>query len=167
MEAEGHIKAIPIPITLFSARMVYRNLIIFGHNLLAILLVIVCFGKLSPLAPLAIIGVFLIALFGYGASLVLAPLSLRFRDIPQLVQNMVQMLFFLTPIFWRGDQLSARHPFVEFNPAHHFIELVRGPLIGVMPSMTSYLFAIGATIVALAAGFVAVHVSRRSIFLWL
>ena len=121
----------------------------------------------SPVAQAFNHGKVVIALFGYGASLVLAPLSLRFRDIPQLVQNMVQMLFFLTPIFWRGDQLSARHPFVEFNPAHHFIELVRGPLIGVMPSMTSYLFAIGATIVALAAGFVAVHVSRRSIFLWL
>jgi ABC-type polysaccharide/polyol phosphate export permease len=53
-EAEPHLRSLPVPITIFAARMVYRNLIIFAHNAVVVLILLVVLrGGLSPLVLLA------------------------------------------------------------------------------------------------------------------
>ena len=46
----------------------------------------------------------------------------------------------ITPIFWPPDSLAGSHRliFVETNPLYHMIELVREPLLGKVPGITSY-----------------------------
>jgi len=168
MESDTHLRALPLPLPLFGARMVFRNMIIFGHNLLVVVLMLLIFRHaLSPLLVLAVPGVLLILLFGFGVSMVLGPLSARFRDIPQLMSSLVQLAFFLTPIFWRPSQLRADNPVVMFNPLFHFVELVRQPLLGHAPTMTNWAVAGGVTLGALVLAFVVQAYTRRKLFLWL
>lgn len=65
-----------------------------------------------PLALLSLLG------FLYGSSLLAATLAVPFRDLQFLVQNLVLIWFFLTPITYPLDSLPVRwRPLVGANPA--------------------------------------------------
>jgi ABC-type polysaccharide/polyol phosphate export permease len=67
----------------------------------------------------------------FWVALLLAVLSVRFRDIPQIVASVVQVAFFLSPIIWKADMLGPKNRFVaDFNPLYHFMEVIRAPLLG-------------------------------------
>jgi ABC-2 type transport system permease protein/lipopolysaccharide transport system permease protein len=44
------------------------------------------------------------------------------------------MMFLLTPILWRPDQVPGREFLIIFNPFYYSIELIRQPLLGASPS---------------------------------
>jgi ABC-2 type transport system permease protein/lipopolysaccharide transport system permease protein len=79
-----------------------------------------------------------IILNGTVASLTIGIISARFRDIPQLITSIVQIVFFLTPIFWKPESLRGHAYITEFNPLFHLIEIVRAPLLGNLPSAANY-----------------------------
>ncbi len=52
--------------------------------------------------------------------------SARFRDIPQIVQSVMQFAMFMTPVFWKSDRFGENHIFLELNPFYHVLQAVRG-----------------------------------------
>lgn len=130
--AEGYIKQVALPLSVHIFRLLAKNVVMLAHNALIILLVLTFLPPahwrdiwLFPFGFLLVLG----NLFWIG--LLLAVLSARFRDIPQLVANIIQVAFFLTPIIWKADMLGPKNRFVaDFNPFYHFIEVVRAPLLG-------------------------------------
>src|SRR5205807_666836 len=80
-------------------RMLQRNLIVILHNLI-VLAAIWPFVRWSlyPSAVLSLAGLVLLYLFLVGTSAIIAIICVRYRDVPQLVQVLIQFLFFLTPI---------------------------------------------------------------------
>jgi ABC-type polysaccharide/polyol phosphate export permease len=129
--AEAFIKQTRLPLTVHALRVVWRNVLILAHNLIIVVLVSVWFlpswgwGLLT--APL---GVLVIALNGLSLGLLLGLLSARFRDIPQIVASLIQLLFFVTPVFWRPEMLNTHQWVAGWNPIFHLIELVRAPVLG-------------------------------------
>ncbi len=167
-EVDRQLRAIRIPIPVVVFRIIYRALIVLAHNALAVLIMILAVDRGLPLvAPVALLGVVVMTLFGYGTALTLAPLGARFRDIPQAVASFMQLMFFITPLFWRPGQLASDHPVVRFNPFNHLVELIRDPLEGVLPSAENWLFALGATALVLVCGVLVTAYSRRRLFFWL
>jgi len=79
--------------------------------------------------------------------MIVALLSARFRDLPQIVAALVQILFYITPIIYRPSSLTRFSFIVDFNPMAHLIDLVRAPLIGEYPPMLSWEVAVGLAIV--------------------
>ena len=79
--------------------MVWKNLIIFGHNFVIYGAILVIFGFWPGLGNLvlAAIGLALLCVNGVWTGLVLSIVSTRFRDVPQIVNSLVQVAFFLTP----------------------------------------------------------------------
>ena len=74
--------------------------------------------------------------------------SARFRDIPQLINSIVQIVFFVTPIMWKPELLRSRDPIIaDFNPFYHLVEIVRAPLLGQLPSAKSYMAVLLITLV--------------------
>jgi ABC-type polysaccharide/polyol phosphate export permease len=70
----------------------------------------------------------LIAAFSYGT--LLGIISTRFRDVPMLVLNILQIAFFVTPVMWTKDILTVDQKWVvEMNPLLPFIEIIRNPLL--------------------------------------
>jgi ABC-type polysaccharide/polyol phosphate export permease len=94
--------------------------------------------------------------------------STRFRDIPQLVSNIVQVAFFLSPIIWRADMLSPKAKFVaDFNPLYHFMEIVRAPLLGEPIRGLSWLVSVGLLVVGGVITFCAFVRMRARVPYWL
>ena len=136
----GYIRSVPIPLSVHVFRMLARNLIIWLFNMAIYLVVVAVFAPplnasvllFVPAFALFVINVWWMALFA-------GILSTRFRDIPQLIANIIQVIFFLTPIFWTTDHLPTRPAFVDYNPLAHLIDLVRRPLLGSAPSAENWL----------------------------
>lgn len=160
--AETTIKAIRIPFSIFIFRVLTRNVIVFGHNMVIFILVALIFRPpLSAGTLLLPIGMALAVVNYAWISLLLAVVGTRFRDIIPLVANLTTVLFFITPIFWQPAQLdavpAARFALADANFAYHLIEVIRAPLLGQTPGLLSYLYLA----VAAVAGFAATSLVLR------
>lgn len=154
--AEASIKQMPAPVCVHVLRVVWRALILFGHNFLVYIAVMILF-QLNPgwNILLALPALALIAFNGLGFGLTLGTLSARFRDIPPLMANIIQMLFFVTPILWRPEALGERRIIADLNPLFHLIEVLRAPLLGGTGTGLNWSVAVAFTVANLAfAGFV-------------
>lgn len=138
----GLIKQRPVSYMLLTCALVWRNLIVFGHNLIIMAAVYVLL--LLPLhwaILLVVPGLALLAVNGLWLGLLFGLLCARYRDIQQVVGSVLQVALFVTPIFWSADQLSGRLALViHFNVLFHLIEIVRAPLLGFAPSEWSYVY---------------------------
>lgn len=151
--SSGFSTEIRLPYMFFSLKLAAKQLISFAHNVIVVVVVAVIFGLPLGLQTLAFLpGLAIILFCGICASVILGLVSVRFRDIPQIIQSLVQISFFLTPIIWNPEQVQGRMFIVLYNPFYHFIELVRAPLLGQLPTATNYLVALGISFgLALAA----------------
>lgn len=134
--ASGIILQVRMPLSIHVARVLWRNLIIFGHNLLILPFVFLFFLKpVGWIALLALPGFLLFLLNTTWMMLIAAVVCTRFRDVTQIVQNAVQVLYFLTPIMWTAATLQGRvgSLILNLNPFHSFLDIVRSPLLGQYP----------------------------------
>lgn len=141
IEAAPYLRQEALPKSTFVMRVMVRNLMAFGHNLIIIPLVFIIFlYPPSPVALLAIPGLLLLLAGVFAASISLALLCTRFRDMPQIVGNLLQLSFFVTPIMWHVEQLGRNAHYVEvFNPFAAFLRIVSEPLLGHVPAAQTYL----------------------------
>jgi lipopolysaccharide transport system permease protein len=136
--AESFIKQVRLPFSVYVYQSAWSKLIIFAHNLVIYFAVLIYFGIWpGAVALLAIPGLALVLANGALASLSVGVISARFRDIPQFINSIVQILFFVTPIMWKPE-LLGNHRLLDINPFYHLIEIVRQPLLGVAPSASDY-----------------------------
>ncbi|MBU3540836.1 ABC transporter permease [Polynucleobacter sp. UB-Tiil-W10] len=141
ISAEGYIKQIKLPYTFYLFKALAKNSIIFAHNFIIILIVLVFFPPdnlayvlFAPLGGVLLVGNL------FWMSVLLSIISIRFRDIPQILSNILQLLFFLTPIMWYSTMVAESRSsiLVNFNPAYYMLEVVRGPLLGEPPNMLAF-----------------------------
>ena len=138
---EKLIKQLRISYTLLGSAVVWRNAIVFFHNLIIYVLVGIYAGISVNWASLLVIpGFALLCLNAVWIVVVLGTICARYRDFQQLVANILQVSLFLTPIFWSPDQLSGHAAFfAQFNPLYHLIAIVREPLLGQAPTLMNWL----------------------------
>ena len=133
---------------LYVARSVFKIMITFGHHV-----IIYVIGVVFALVPvgwtslLAIIGIILLFVNGFWVVMVLGFICARFRDVELIVRNLMQLAFFVTPVFWNYRQIASNRQFlVEYNVLFYFIEIIREPLLGEVPPLAHYLTVIGVTV---------------------
>lgn len=143
-ENESIIRQIALPRFTYLLRTLARNVLVFAHNLIILPFVYLVTG--SPVDwhillffPGLLLVLANLAWIGY----LLAILSTRFRDIPQIVQSIVQVAFFISPVVFKPSQLRVDHPVLVLNPFASMLNVMREPLLGQMPSLTSYLILLG------------------------
>lgn len=140
----GVIRQVYAPISIYLFQMIWRNIIILAHNIIICVIVLPTFGLYPNWQTLEAIPGFLLILANCAwISLVLGMLCARFRDVPQIILNVMQILFFITPVIWTGDRLSGFEALLQFNPLYHLLELVRTPLLGSSPPLVNWLVSIG------------------------
>ena len=146
--SESYIKQISLPFSIYVFRSSWAKLIIFGHNFVIYFGVLIYFRIWpGPVGLLAILGLLIVVVNGFFASLTIGMLSARFRDIPQVINSVVQILFFLTPVFWKPESLKGHAYVTEYNPFFHLLEVVRAPLLGGFPAAENYVAALLITLV--------------------
>jgi ABC-type polysaccharide/polyol phosphate export permease len=138
--SESYIKQIRLPYSIYVYRFIWSKIIIFIHNFV-IYFGILLYFRLWPGGVLlyALPGFLLLILNGALATLYLGMISTRFRDIRQIVASAVQIVFFMTPILWKPEQLGRYSVFLALNPFYDLLEIVRAPLLGELPSVENYL----------------------------
>jgi lipopolysaccharide transport system permease protein len=163
--AESYIKQIRLPYSVYVYRFVWSKIIILAHNFVIYFGILIYFRIWPGSAALyAIPGFLLLVVNGALAGMYLGMVSARFRDIPQIVASMVQIVFFVTPIMWKPELLGTQSVLMTFNPFYHLCEIVRAPLLGQLPSCGNYV-AVGLITAAnalLAAAFFVRFRSRIS-----
>lgn len=167
--AENLIKQLRIPYTMLACSVVWRNLIVFGHNLIIYALVFIYGGAAFSWATLLVIpGLLLLTLNGLWISMVLGLICARYRDVQQLVALMLQISMFLTPIFWAPEQLQGRAVvLVDYNLLFQYVEVVRAPLLGRAPSSWTWIMVCSATIAGWALMLFMYARFQRRISYWL
>lgn len=149
---ENMIKQIKLPYSLYVQRVLMRNFIIFFHNLVVIVPVLIIFhesAKVNLNTLLLIPGLLIFYINGVTFGLILAMIGARYRDISQIVKSLIQVVFFVTPIMWQPQALPGDKQFwVDANPFYAFVEIIRAPMIGKTPS----LYEVGFTLVVTLLG---------------
>lgn len=78
--------------------------------------------------------VFIALLWGFSivTCIILGYACLRFRDLRNLLQIFLRLIFFITPVFWRPGPKSPhlQQILAEFNPFSHVLSLLRAGTIG-------------------------------------
>jgi lipopolysaccharide transport system permease protein len=146
ISAEHVIKQIRMPLSVHLYRVIARNVIVFGHNMVVFVVVALIFQVKFGWADLMVLpGTALLMLCMIPAGLILAAICARFRDIPPVVASLLQVIFFMTPIMWRPELLGTKIDLALYNPFNCLIDLVRAPLLGEWVPMTSWGVALGMT----------------------
>lgn len=167
--ASAFLKQTPYPKTAFGLRVVWRNLLMMGHNIPIALIVLLAFGGLDKVRlPAFLLGLAFSIVCAALVSCILGALCARFRDIPMIVTNLMQIAIFLTPVMWQPSQVSERAQLiVRINPLAAFLDLIRAPVLGQSPTIYSYLMVVGSFLVLLLAFFTVFLQSRRRLVYWL
>jgi ABC-type polysaccharide/polyol phosphate export permease len=166
--AENIIQQVPIAFSVHVYRVVFRNLVIFGHSALIIPIGWLMFKIPVGWSLLQIIpGIILILINGVWIGFLFGMLSARFRDVPPIVASFLQVLFFATPIIWPIEALRDLQIVADINPIYAAIDVIRAPLLGVAVSAYSWPMLIGMTIVGWAVTFPIFARFRSRIAYWI
>lgn len=195
---EGLIKHLPAPLTVYVFRTVWRQTLTLAHNLVIYVIILVlffphldhaysmtdphglcgqpdsgiCYPGLSWWALTALPGFVLLALNGTWVALLFGIVSTRYRDIPQVINSFIQLVFYLTPIVWSIDTVTAgdQHPWAKFvlnlNPLYHYIQILRAPMIGQAVAPVSWLAVAVLTVVGWTLALLALRNYRARVSYW-
>ena len=144
--AEGMIKQISINKLVYLLRVVWRNIIISGHNLVIFPVIMIIF-TVWPGSPILIwpLGLAIAVITLSGAGLIFAILSIRYRDVPPIINAALTVAFYSTPVIWMRENVG-NNPIVEamvnLNPLYHLLSIMRLPLIGQYPTAENWIWAL-------------------------
>ncbi len=169
---EGLIKQLPTPLSVHVYRLVWRQMILFAHNIVIYVIIAIIFPKPWSWADLAFIPALgLIMLNCVWVSLCFGILSTRYRDISPLLFSLVQLLFFMTPIIWNADMLErqgagAWAKIIELNPLLHYLDIVRAPLLGADQELRHWIVVLVLTVIGWIMAAVAMRQYRARVPYW-
>ncbi|MFC0409923.1 ABC transporter permease [Roseomonas elaeocarpi] len=154
--ADGVIRQMRLPYTTHALRCVFRNTLTAAHNIPLLFLVLLIFNRWPGAEVLLLIpGLLVLLVNALAAALLLGMLCARFRDIAQIVANVMQLAFFLSPVIWKADQLTGYWAsLLPLNPFYDLLEVVRGPLVdgggGWDAWLGAALYTVAAVVISLA-----------------
>ncbi|HUB12552.1 MAG TPA: ABC transporter permease [Acetobacteraceae bacterium] len=167
-EAEGVVRSVRMPFFVFAARIVIRNILVLAHNIVVIVAVFVLLS-ISPgsRAVLAVPGLLLWIVDALALCLLLGSFCARFRDIQPIVNSIMQIAFFMTPVIWKPEQAGKRFFLLQPNPFYDLLEVVRGPLLGSIPDGMTYLGALSYSVALWVVAWLFFARARGRIAFWL
>jgi len=131
------------PFSYFTFEEMARVLMLFGHNLVVFYIFMAFAGTLAiphwTVLPGLVVDVGIMMTWGTVVGLAAS----RFRDLRFLLSSISHIMYFLTPIYWHYDLLSASHKWVaDFNPLYAMVSLLRAPFLGHAPTSGNWTVAL-------------------------
>lgn len=169
---EGLIKQLPTPLSVHVYRLVWRQMILFGHNIVIYVVIAIIFPKPWSWADLTVFpALLLIVLNCVWVSICFGILATRYRDIGPLLFSLVQLLFFMTPIIWNDNTLRSQgagqwSKIIELNPLLHYLDILRAPLLGAEQEMRHWIVVIVLTVIGWLLAAVTMRQYRARVPYW-
>lgn len=145
IQARGMLQKIYFPRLL----LVFSKSLVAAVDLVLLLLIFIFLAFADVHFSLSTLASFLLALLlsflaSQGLALWLSALSIRFRDLQQVIPFLVQMLFFLSPIayspeLWLQSLPADYHALLYLNPMMSILEIWRAPLFDISYANPSFL----------------------------
>lgn len=140
------------PYLIFPLQLLLRQLINFAHNLVVVLVVLIVFPPPLGIVQLLVVpGLLLLVGNLLWIAILFGMLGARFRDLEQTVAVLMPLMFFLSPVLYRPEQVGIMEQFVWMNPFSHMISLIRDPIQGLVPAPFIYLTSAGLLLVGWTA----------------
>ncbi len=151
---ESFIKGTALPLTVYVLRLTMQSVIRAGYMLVGCLLLLTLFGTAISISwTWSLLGMAIIIATTPAAITVFATMGAFFPDMQYVVQNIMRLGMFLTPIFWTvGTDDGIRRALADFNPFSYYLDLVREPILTGHVPLFSYgiCVAIGIALWAIA-----------------
>ncbi len=165
--AAAYLKQGSVPRSALVWRSLARHLLFLAHHIVLYIPVAIWAGVgWSPRMLLVIPGLIVVIINFHALSTTLGFLSARFRDVPNIVTSSIQLLMFLTPVFWFPEKLPERARFILYNPLAQLLDIVRLPLMGGLPAPGTIWFLIYFTTLNLAVAALLYRACRRKVVYW-
>lgn len=122
-------------------------------------------GKIFAALPLLAAALLCQLLFTSGLALVFSAAYVSFRDLGQILNTVLMLWLWLTPVFFSVDMIAPENRLIfELNPMTPFIDLYRKALLGMDGGGKDLLFAAGLALISLGTGY-SVFSKRKNDFL--
>jgi ABC-2 type transport system permease protein len=153
-----------IPHTAFSVSSIGTGVVNLFLSLVPLLLIMLVTQRPITWAVLFLpIPIILLTAFSLGVGLLLSSIAIRFPDVSEMYQILIQAWMYLTPIMYPSDILpdAYRTWLLYFNPMYYLILMFRVPIYdGVLPSLPLSLIGTGLALVTLLVGWI--YFSRQA-----
>jgi len=161
------IRKVRVPQAVFPLSVVGSNLVNFTLSLVPLLLMMAVLRQ--PFTPALLfipVGLLILALFTSGVTLLFSTFTVFFRDVRHLVEVLLQMLLYLSPVLYDLQLLGQRSEwwfrafrlFLRLNPLTYLLPLIRDPVYyGRLPSLPVVGIATLESALMLALGFLIFH----------
>lgn len=168
VSTSNYITQIKCPLTVLLLQSVWKNVLVAGHNgiiylIVAVILVIVPSWSIL-FWP---IGLLLVLIALSWMALIAGVISARYRDVPVMITNVLNILFWFTPLMYFPEQLGSKRFIADFNPFTYMISLVRDPLLGSVPSLKAWIVVLAVAVFGWVGAFVFFARFRARIVYWL
>ncbi len=111
-------------------RVVWRNFIILVFQMMVFFLLAFFFEHSFSWPWLFALGsLLLITINALWMAVVMSVLATRFRDLSELMNNVLRLVFFITPVIWVPAQNVELALVANLNPFYHLLEVFRAPLL--------------------------------------
>jgi ABC-type polysaccharide/polyol phosphate export permease len=163
---ESYIRQHPAPLAIYPLRATLGAGIHFGIGLVLVILMVWSvngFGNVPSLISL-VPSLILIFVFGWSLALIFGVLNVLFQDCQHLIEVLLQVLFYATPIMYEPGEIIKNNPTLVWyikhaNPLAVMLDLLRRPLLyGDFPSYRAY--ALGIAVVVFFAAIAALTMSK-------
>jgi ABC-type polysaccharide/polyol phosphate export permease len=158
INSESMMKQLDLNVFVYVLRVVLRNLLNLAHNIVVIPLVfLIIWHPISWQVLLFVPGMLIVLANLSWMTVVLGMLSARYRDIPQTVQAIMTIVYFITPVMWQPQAVGAEnaHLLLGLNPFYHMLQLIRQPFLSASPTFENWalgsVFAVAGWLLALGA----------------
>ena len=159
---------LPLPYSAFVYQLIWHQVLVFVHNLGVVAVVVILFPMEIGWPVLTVVpAIALYIVNGVAIGFAMGILCVRFRDIANMVNTLMRLAFFATPIIWIADQLGTRAYYAHFNPFASFIEIARAPLMGSAPSEWAWAVVGGSTVISVVAAVAVMVYMRPKLSYWL
>ena len=168
VRSSSFILSYDLPTSIQVYRAVMGQLLAFGHTIMVLVATAVFIRHVpGPEIILALPGLAIVLVACVGLALGLSVVGLRYRDTGPLSGAILGALFVLTPVFWRRSDASGAPWVADYNPLFHLIQVVRGPLIGELPTLTNWVVAGVTAVLCVGIGIALFAAYRRQISYWI
>lgn len=141
INSESMIKQLDLSVFIYVMRVVLRNLFNLAHNFVVIPLTFLAVWHPIGWQVLLFIPGLIIVVANLGwMTVVLGMISARYRDIPQIVQAIMTIVYFITPVMWQPQAVGAEnaHWLLGLNPFYHLLQLLRLPFLSGFPTIENW-----------------------------
>ncbi len=161
------IRNVAMPLWFFVVRAMSRQAINFLHNLILIVGVMLYYKiPIGQSTWFSLFGILLVTANLVWIMFVLGVLGARFKDIEYAINSVLPILFFISPVLFRPNQLSIKMEIIWLNPLSYFIEAVRAPILGDELPIDSYLILIGMLVLGSVLSYWLYHTRAKRVAFW-